>query len=226
MAKTALEKKASFEWDERKERAFQMTLRGYTKVQIAEELGVSRQTIHEWANAQAFWKRLDEERYEIQVATRHRRLRATTVFGDRVTSIADAALKRAEREVKKHKGRVTDRTTRTVKEYLGQFRDMREVERVEYGENVQKHAIVGAVQHNHSGAISSSANQSFKSFLTQQLESGVVNAELVAVQPDMTRAVIEAMQQSLTEGELLREFDREDGKTPEVIEAQIQGKDA
>lgn len=204
MAKsTAMIKAEEWEWTEEREKCFQMALRGIPKLQIASELDVHRNTISAWCKHPVFAKRMEEELTEFAASSRLRRIRATTGFTDRVQSLAFKALTEAEKNPKS--GRAIGR----VRAFLGEYRAMRNEERLNYGDSTENHTFNGSLHH--SGQVQTMSTTSFKQFLQQGIESGEINAKLVAQAGDKKAALVEAVQQALVSGELIRALDKENG---------------
>lgn len=213
MAKsTAMVKASEWEWTDDKERCFQMVLRGFPQTQIARELEVHKNTIWAWVHHPIFAKRLEDELREFATSSRLRRYRVTGALTDTLSNMAVKALKEAESKPSSMK------RLSIARAWLSEFRSMRNEERLNFGDSTENHAFQG--QLHHSGNVTTMSNQSFKQFLQQQIADGVIDAELVNKQPNPKAALVEAVQQSLIEGEVLRELDKEAG-TSDVQEAEF-----
>jgi hypothetical protein len=225
MAKsTAMIKSEDWEWSEERERAYQMKLRGFPNTQIAAELDVHRNTIMAWCKHPVFAKRLEEELLEFARDSRLRRVRATTVFTDRISNLATRSLKTLEKNPK------SMQAISRVKALLGEFRAMRNEERLNYGEATENHSVIGSITHN--GRVTTMSSVSFKEFLKDGIQNGVINAKLVseAAGKDGNKkaALVEAVQQALVDGELIRQLDREAGiqdPTQAAIDAEYSAVD-
>jgi len=206
MAKsTAMIKAEEWEWTEEREQCFQMKLRGFPNLQIAKELDVHRNTISAWTKHPTFDRRMREELEEFAKNSRLRRIRSTTVFTDRISNLAAKALKAAEKNPK------SGRSISRAKAWLGEFRAMRNEERLNYGDSTENHTFNGSMNVN--GQVQTMSSTTFKEFLKSGLETGVINAQLVAKAGNRKAALVEAVQQALVDGELIRQIDKESGTT-------------
>lgn len=202
MAKsTALVKESEWEWTDEREQCFQMKLRGFPNTQIANDLEVHRNTINAWVKHPSFAKRLEDELTAFARDSRLRRMRATTTFTDRISNLAAKTLKDAEKNPK------SGRALQRARAWLGEFRSMRNEERLNYGDSTENHSINGMVQH--SGQVATMSAMSFKQFLQHGVETGVIDAKLVSQAGNKKAALVEAVQQALVDGELIRALDQE-----------------
>lgn len=212
MAKsTAMIKADEWEWTEERERCFQMKLRGFPNLQIAEELEVHRNTISAWTKHPTFARRMQEELEEFAASSRLRRVRTTTVFTDRVSRLAEKALKTVEKNPKSGRG------LSRLRALLGEFRAMRNEERLNYGDSTENHTFNGSLHH--SGQVQTLSSTAFKQYLRQGIENGEINAQLIAQAGGKKAAIVEAVQQMLVNGDVIRQLDKESGTTDPTQEA-------
>lgn len=198
----ALAKADDFEWTEPRQECLRLLLNGYPKTRISEELKVHYNTIYNWTKHPAFVQRLREELDEHATSTRLRRVRTTSLLNDTVSNQAVKALQEAQRKPKSF------RSASMASLWLREFRAMRNEERLNFGESTDNRNVKTAIQH--SGHVSTTGNKSFKEFLQEQYNAGVIDAEIINSAEDAQEAVIEAVQQVLTEGEYLAEVDKEE----------------
>lgn len=201
----ALEKAASddtWTWTPEREKCLDRVLAGWPKKQIAEDLGVHRNTISNWCAHPEFQARVREQQGEHQLATRQRRLRETNMFTDRLARLASKQLDAVE------KFPMDDRAIRRARDFLTEYREFREQERIDSGENIQRHqhAVIGEVNHN-----VQVTSQSFKSFLEDAITSGVIDVEAIDTS-DAHALMTSLTQQALLETDLLDRLTEEEAR--------------
>lgn len=188
-------------WTPDKEKCFDFFMAGWPKTQIAAKIERHRNVITRWCSAKPFQERVAERRQDNEATVRQRRVHETNLFADRIARLASKALDKAETKPDDAFAR------NTAREWLSEYKSFRDQERVDLGDNIQKHehAIAGQVSHTH--AISQS---SFKGFLEGAIASGAIDAE--CVEGDAHSMITALTQQALLETDLLdqlAEADRE-----------------
>lgn len=190
----------SWAWTPEREKCFDRFLAGWPKKQIADDLKVHRNTVANWCAHPTFRHRLDEHNADHQATTRQRRVRETTMLADKVAKLATSALDSAAK-------RPDDaRSLNTARQWLSEYREFREQERTDSGENVQRHqhAVLGQINHEHNVS-----RASFKGFLEGALASGVIDVPVLE-SVDPHDVIIAMTQQALLETDLLDQMGEED----------------
>ena len=206
----------TFEWGDEKERALELIIKGLSKEHVSKEIGVHRNTVSNWLKQPLFVKKLKEALEEFATTSKLRRIHTTVAYTDSVTRLATKSLMAAEK--KPTSGRLANRAGY----WLGQFRSLRNEERLNFGESTDNRNVSNNVHH--SGHVSTSS-RSFKEYLKEQAAAGVIDAEIVGNQENGAAGVIEAVQQLLVEGEYLREIDKANSSIPGKAEEEKGGKD-
>lgn len=189
-----------WEWTEEREEALDLTFKGFGPKKIAERVNVHRNTITNWQKHPEFLKRLEAMTAETRRTVRLRRAQQTNAFTERIVKIADKALTKAEENPKSYQAK------EEAREWLGMYREFRDEERIDAGENITRIEHQGALDHNHGVRA-----ESFKGFLKGVIEDGVIDVEAIDVEGDDAGAVIEAVTQAaLTAGDLLEDITEED----------------
>lgn len=165
-------------WDEdpNREQALELVYGGSSKKAIAKALGVHRNTVSNWCDAPPFQQALASLHGDRLGAMRARRAVHTNQLTDRVTALADSALKLAEKHA--HDGEaVPVHLQLQARGWLAEFRALRAEERIDSGDNIQKH------QHGHvvAGQIGVTATvsikeRSFKEFVHEHMNAIDVDA--------------------------------------------------
>lgn len=206
MASKAIEKKTAqrdeeeeFEWTQERERCLDLILRGFSKLKIAEELGVHRNTINNWCKHPTFVRRMSDELNEFTTTTRLRRVRTTSIVTDTVSNMTVKALKNAEKKP------LSLKAQHLAKGWLGEFRSMRNEERLNFGESTDNRNV--NTQMHHSGQIAT-GSRSFKEYLQEQVDRGVVDAQIVSEAGNPQEALVKAVEHVLVEGDYLEEVDK------------------
>jgi hypothetical protein len=181
-------------WTAEKEQCLTLALAGWPKLRIAAHIGVNRNTVTSWCQAPEFVDRFHSEQEEHQLVTRQRRLREANRFADRLAAVAAKALDVAEKNPQHTASRFAAR------DWLSEFRAFRNEERTDSGENVQRHEVIGAVQHQHQ-----LTNQSFKGFLTKAIDAGVVDAEIIEGD-NVQEVLVTAVRDALVDSDALDEL--------------------
>ena len=187
-------------WTEDREKCLERILAGWSKKQIAADLGVHPNTISNWCAHEEFMARVAEQNADKRNTITQRREHETSMFTDRVAKLATKALDTAER-------RPNDpHAIRTAREWLDEYKGFRAEERQDMGTNVQRHqhAVMGQVQHTH--ALSQS---SFKGFLEGAIERDVIDVEAVE-SSDAHDIVTMITTQALLESTLLDDLAEEE----------------
>lgn len=191
----------SWEWTPEREQALDGIFEGKSQSRIAEELGVHRNTIGNWMKHPEFLKKLEELSTAQRQTVRMRRIQQTNTFTERVARQADIAMK----DVESHPQSVV--AQERARGWFEEFREFREQERIDAGENVQKHEISGMVGHVH-GSV---RNGSFKDFLKNAIEKNVIDVEAIEADGEDAGDVVKALVQSaLREGDILDVITEED----------------
>ena len=183
-----------------------MVYAGASKAQIAKALDVHRNTVTNWTNAPEFADALAALQTDRVGAVRVRRAQQTNSFTDRIAKLADRSLASIEKAVDRNEPiSVIQRTE--LREYLGEFRAMRNEERIDNGDNMQKHQhqVSGAVQHHH---VHSVRNKAFKDYLQEQINGNVI--DLGALEESQEQPVVALVERLLTDSNVLDTFAEED----------------
>lgn len=189
-----------FKWSDKKRRCMELLLRGWTKTAIAKELGKHPNTITAWTNHPTFLKKLQDAMLEFSTATRLRRMRMTTMVNDRIANLGIDAIKAAE------KAPHSLRKQTLARNWLSEFRSLRNEERLNFGESTDNRNV--NTNMNHTGHITA-GSRTFKEWMKEHADKGVIDASLVGNAKDGQEAVIEAVTHILVEGEYLAEVDKE-----------------
>ena len=213
----AAPKPEDFEWTEQRELALEYFMRGLPQTQIAEQVGVHRNTIRNWISHPGFIARARQWFAEYTVATRNRRIIETGKFGNRVSKVANQAMTVLEEMMEKSEFRkgesIPGKQLRMVRELMYEFRMLREEERKDFGDDVKRIETRGL--HLHGGTVQvqhGTGSTSFRDFLQNQLDSGVIDAEFVDTSKDDATAVMSMVEQSIIDGDILDIMDAEDAE--------------
>jgi hypothetical protein len=165
-------------WTPEREACFERVVAGWPKTQIADHLKRTRQTIINWCQHEKFVARIQEHNDDRLGTTKQRRVVETTLATDRVMRIGTKLLEKAEKQLldeekgigKGMDGMTFDRALRA----LGSYQQLRNEERINSGENVQKfqHNVQGVVGHLHQHSVTQS---SFKGFLTEAMKKKAID---------------------------------------------------
>lgn len=193
----------TWEWTEERERCLDFVIAGNSNVAIAKELGVHRKTVENWKKHPTFLARLEEMVLDQRHTVRLRRIRQTNALTERTEALVEKAFKVAE---EKPESMIAQERAMN---WASEFRAFREQERIESGENVQRHEVSGVIGHAH--LVGSVRNGSFKEFLTQAIDSKVIDVESIEVEGDDAEAVVKGvLQAALRDGNILDIITEED----------------
>ncbi len=194
-------KETSWEWTVQREKALDMVFKGASQRAIAQELHVHYNTIGNWLKRPEFMQRLTELSGAQHAQVRLMRIQQTNTFTSRIAKLADTTLKNAE----EHPNSAV--AAEKAITWLEQFRGFREEERINSGENIQRHQITGMVGHVVAGA----RQASFKTFLQESIKSGAIDTDAIEATGDSAGDVITALvQAALRSGDLLDVITEED----------------
>lgn len=187
MAKALLSEKApkirKFRWSPAAEKCIDLLVAGRSKVDIAKELKIHRNSILVWLKHPEFVERFKEHAHVTLAEAAGRRALQTSNILDRTYGLLDKALKRAEAPVKKGEddGEGGDLILRSnVRQWGAEYRAWREQERIELGQTASKQEG-GTNVFNITGGIhvdnSNTQQLSFKQFLLDRIKDGRIDPE-------------------------------------------------
>jgi hypothetical protein len=144
--------KEDFWADPKREEALKLIMFGMPKQQVAKQLDVHRNTINNWCADTRFIAALNQRMNEHKAATRVRRLRATNTMNDKIERVTMALLTDVEETLKIDKDTGKPNINDSDREKLGkglrlfremnfEFRETREQERKDYGDDIKKVAV-------------------------------------------------------------------------------------
>lgn len=190
-----------WEWTQPREECLDMLFKGVSQRGIATQLGVHYNTIGNWIKHPSFQQRLSEISAAHHAQVRMQRIQQTNMFTSRVAKLADTTLKEAEA----HPNSAV--AAEKARSWLDEFRSFREEERVNSGENIQRHQITGMVGHVHSGV----RQASFKNFLENAIDKGIIDVESIETTGDNAGDIVAALvQHALRAGDMLDVITEED----------------
>lgn len=199
-------------WDDAKQRCLELILIGIPKLQIARELGVHRNTVNNWCAHPIFHAETQKLYREHVASTRVRRLMETNRFNTRIAKLASRYLTMVEDGVDPTKPdkKLDNADIRTAREWLSEYRNMREEERKDIGDNVKRvesrsHVVLdGEIRHEHT-----THDSSFREWMNANLEDGVIDVDDVDA-PENANVLSAAVQQTLMDSDILDVIDEED----------------
>lgn len=197
MSTAAITKTAATEdwWTQERETYFKLRMQGKVDTDIAQELGVHRNTLREWRNNPAFLARVAEHETDVLSAVQARRQRGTISLTDGAQLMAQ----KAQAELMKDPGSY-DKARLSIA-LNDSFARMRERERQELG--ITNPESVVKVQH--SGAvIHATAHLDFRRFVT---ERGVANLQIEGTPEQVVAAML---MESANRTDVIDVFDAED----------------
>lgn len=181
---------------DRKTELLRLLTGGCTKVRAAQLIGVSRDTIQEWAKHPAFQAQYADYMREHVEAVRVRRIRQTTLFADKTAVLVNKALEDLQK-------RPSDLDAQLRAASMSeQFRKWRAEERIDFGDNVSRKEVsfAGSFDVNQR----SSSEISFSAFLGQKLAmvdaSKIRTVDVDSLQPtgDAGKVMADVLVQLLT----------------------------
>lgn len=202
MSTMALTKAVSTEdwWTAERETYFKLRMQGKADTDIAQELGVHRNTLREWRNNPAFTQRIVEHEADVIAAVQTRRQRGTISLADG----AQLAAQKAQAELLKDPASY-DKARLSIA-LSDSFARMRERERQELG--VGQEAVV-KVQH--SGAVvHATAHLDFRRFVT---ERGVADIQVEGTPEQVVATLLMA---TANRTDIIDVFDAEDAPADKV----------
>lgn len=186
------EPKDDFWADEKKDKALLCLLGGMSKSATAKHVDVHRNTIDNWCKDTRFATELEKRMREHMGAKRVQRLKSTNLLNDKVERVALSLASQIEHDldIDKTTGRPAkgitkelERTMRTFREMSYEFRENREQERKDFGDDVKKVAInsnttiTGDINHKHS-----TVNKTpFADYMRSALANKVIDAKHIEV---------------------------------------------
>jgi len=211
---TAAQEDEAWAWTPEREKAVQQVVAGIPKTQIADKLGVHRNTVNNWCKHPEFVARVRELTDDRVNTTRQRRHVETQLFTDKIAKAAHTMLDVAIKNPK------DGTAVRAAREWLGEYRSFRAEERIDTGDNVAhvKHEHEGSVNHSHT-----LSTKSFKGFMQEALGSNIIDAECIEAN-DVHGIILQATQQALVEGTLLDDLAEEERHLKLDAHTQVEKK--
>lgn len=205
---TALVEQQEWIWTPKKEKCLELILKGTSKLKIAEELDVHRNTINNWCSHPTFMAevrlRLDEHR----TGTALRRTRE-------IGMLADISMKHAVKAAQKLDQTPDDPAVRrTFREFSQEYRDNMRHEADALGLNVRRvdARVIGDVQHTHH------AGKSFKEAVIERVKKEVIDVEAIENSPHPMEAVQHLTRSMLVEDPSLLEMLHQQDRDAELAE--------
>ena len=191
--------------DPKREKALELIFEGASKKHAATVLDVHRNTISNWCEAAEFREALAQLNGDRLGALRARRANQTISLADRVAKLADLAVTRAERSATLE-GSVPLVQRQEVRDWLGEFRSLRAEERIDSGDNVQRHdhQVSGQVLHAH-GSV---RNVSFKDYVTKAINTKIIDVK--ALEESTEEPVVALIERLLVDTDVLDTINEED----------------
>lgn len=223
-AEEAVDPKADFWSDPRREKALKLILFGMPKQQVAKEIDVHRNTVNNWCADPRFIAMLNQRMNEHKAATRVRRLRATNTMTDKIERVTLALLNDVEDTLHiddSGKPHIADadreklgKGVRLFRELGFEFREMREQERKDYGDDIKKVAvnqqttITGDVNVQHHGV----NDVPFADFVRKAMQEKVIDAESFELPQGSSsgQLLLKTAERVLTDTDLLDRLAEED----------------
>lgn len=212
-----------WEEDPKREEALEMILDGMSKSQVAKHLGVHRNTVNNWCADARFITEANHRMNEHKAGKRIRRLRTTNIINDKIEKITLALVTKVEGDLKidkvtgKPQGKLTDdnfKTLRMFREMASEFRDFREEERKDFGDDIKKVAInshqtiTGDVHVQHTGV----NDTPFVDYVRKSLHERAIDVNAIEIPEGASEGqlVLKAAEHLLVDTDLLDEINEED----------------
>jgi len=218
--------KGDFWADPRREEALKLILFGVPKQQVAKQLKppVHRNTINNWCSDARFIAMLNQRMNEHKAATRVRRLRATNTLNDKIEKVTVALISEVEDKLhidEKGKPHIKDedrellgKSLRLFREMNFEFRETREQERKDYGDDIKKVAvnqqttITGDVNVQHHGV----NDTPFADYVRKAMADKAIDAEFIDIPANAAEGqlLLKAAEHVLMDTDFLDQLAEED----------------
>jgi len=157
-----------FKWTKKKRRAVKYILRGWSDVRIAKELGIHRMTVKRWKDTGEFRAAVIADAHDYAQRIRFKRVHETGVFADQFA----VQLAKNLEELGTQDDGPSQLQLNTLQAFAREFREFREHERADFGDNVRRiegNFTIGALGSTDPTAIAAGA-QSFKTFVEENMD--------------------------------------------------------
>lgn len=214
--------------DPRREQALQLLLSGSNKSLVARSLEVHRNTIDNWCKDHRFADEMGKRAREHISAKRQQRLRGTNLVNDineRVTIALGRKVEEILRIDERGKPRVDekelekssfDKMFRRYREASNEFRETREHERIDIGDDVKRVDVTSNTKHTITGDVhvmQHGVNEtSFTDYVRKALDTKVINVNAIEVKPNEGEGqlLLKAAEHLLVDTDLLDQINAED----------------
>lgn len=225
-------------WHEEPKRALALEhiLNGMAKMQVAKKLDVHRNTINNWCADQRFIAESNLRMREHMGAKRIRRMKSTNLLGDKIERVTMALISKVETQLDidddpnsktygQPKGDFTKEmgsSLRTFREMNYEFRETREQERKDFGDDIKKvainsqHTITGDVAITHSGV-----NETpFVDFIKRALNERTIDVNAIEMkESNGGQLLLATIENLLVDTDLLEQINDEDIAADEARKA-------
>ena len=219
--------------DPKHEQALNMAFAGVPKTQIARTLVVHRHTITSWFSHPTFVAELTQRMREHMSSTRVNRLQGTNALTQRLQKITLALGADVERQLRLDSEGVPliedkdrpklEKTLRLFREMGYEFREFREQERKDYGDDVKKVSInqqttiTGDVTVQHSGV----NDVPFADYIKNAIDTKAIDVDVIEAGEDKGsgQLLLKAAEHLLVDSDLLDRINEEDKAHEEAEKA-------